>query len=116
MFRGELHTDSVQRGLRRSVRAGGFTLHMMEKRKDMYISSMMTTNNRDWDKAWFYLRNDDGWLPVYTGKILVEKPDFWSYGVSPAERQAKLKVFTKALQRMAGKGLTAATVIANFHR
>jgi len=116
LFWGELHTDSVQRGLRRPVRSGGFTLHMREKRKDMYISSMMTTNNRDWDKAWFYLCNDDGWLPVYTGKILVEKPNFWSYRVSPTERQAKLEVFTKALQRLAGKGLTAAAVIANFHR
>ena len=60
----------------------------------MYIPSTMMKNNHDWDKAWFYLRNDDGRLPAYTGKILVEKPDSWSYGVSPAKRQAKLEVFT----------------------
>jgi len=36
--------------------------------------------------------------------------------VSPPERQARLEVYTDALQRLAGKGLTAAIVIANFHR
>ena len=36
-------------------------------------------------------------------------------GVAP-ERQAKLKVYTDALHRLAGKGLTAAAVVANFHR
>ena len=57
----------------------------------------MTSNNREWDRAWFYLRNDDGRLPMYTGKVLLEKPDAWSYGVSLLERQARLKVYTDAL-------------------
>ena len=116
MFRGELYTEFVQQGLRRSVHAGGFTLHVREQRGDLYIPSTMTLNNRDWDEAWFYLRNDDGRLPAYTEKILVEKPAPWGYGVSPPECQAKLKVYTDALQRLADKGLTAAIVIANFHR
>ena len=76
----------------------------------------MTTNNSEWDRGWFYLRNDDGRLPAYTGKVLLEKPDAWSYGVSPPERQARLEVYTDVLQRLAGKGLTAPIVIANFHR
>ena len=41
----------------------------------------MTTNNSEWDRRWFYLRNDDGRLPTYTGKVLLEKPVAWSYGV-----------------------------------
>jgi hypothetical protein len=76
----------------------------------------MTTNNSEWDRGWFYLRNDDGRLLAYTSKVLLEKPDAWSYGVSPPERQARLEVYTNALQRLAGKGLIAAIVIANFHR
>ena len=36
--------------------------------------------------------------------------------MSPLKRQAKLKVYTDALQRLANKGLTAAIVIANFNR
>ena len=34
----------------------------------------------------------------------------------PPERQARLEVYTDALQHLASKGLTAAIVIANFHR
>jgi hypothetical protein len=116
LFRGELYTKHVQQGPRRPIRAGGFTLHMQENRRDLYIPSTMTTNNHDWDRVWFYLRNDDGRLPAYTSSILMDKPDSWAYGVSPPERQAKLTVFTKALQRLADKWLTAAAIAANFHR
>ena len=90
LFRGGLYTDSVASGVRRPVRAGGLTLHLPESRRDQYIPCTMTMNNRDWDKAWFYLRNDDEQLPAYTGKVLTEKPDSWGYGVSHPERQAKL--------------------------
>jgi hypothetical protein len=116
LFRRELHTDSISRGVRRLVCTGGFTLPVREKRKDLYIPSTMISNNRDWDKAWFYLRNDDRRLPTYNGKNLTERPESWEYGVSPVERQAKLKVFTEVLRRLADKGLTAAVVITNFHR
>ena len=37
-------------------------------------------------------------------------------GVSPQAQQAKLEVLTDALAHLARKGLTAAAVIANFHR
>ena len=115
LFRGELYIKFVSGGVRRPIRAGGFTLHLREKRKDLYIPSTMISNNRDWDKVWFYLRNDDGRLPVYTGKILTERPESWAYGVSPVERQAKLKVFTEVLRRLADKGLTADVVVTNIH-
>jgi len=76
----------------------------------------MTTNNSEWDRGWFYLRNDGARLPAYSGKVLLEKQDAWGYGVSPHERQARLEVYTDALHRLANKGLTAAIVFANFHR
>ena len=91
-------------------------IQLRGSRKDLYIPCTMTSNNRAWDRAWFYLRNDGGQLPAYSGKILMEKPDAWGYEVSPPERQARLKVYTDALQRLADKGLTAAIVIANFNR
>ena len=37
-------------------------------------------------------------------------------GVSPPAHQARLEVLTEALRHLARKGLTAAAVIANFHR
>ena len=84
--------------MRRPVHAGGLTLRVREMRKDLYIPCTMTSNNRDWDKAWFYLHKDDGQLPAYTGKILTERPESWAHGVSSAERQAKLKVYADALR------------------
>ena len=63
----------------------------------------------------FYLCNDDGRLPVFTDKVLREKLDTWKWRVVH-ERQARLQVFIDALQHLAKKGLTAAAVIANFHR
>ena len=76
----------------------------------------MTTNNARWSRGRFYLRNDDERLPAFTNKVLREKPEKWGWGVSPPKQQARLEVFTKALQYLAKKELTAAAVIANFHR
>ena len=81
----------------------------------MYIPYKMTTNNAGWKRGWFFLRNDGGRLPAFN-KVLRERPDAWKWGVSPPERQAKLTVYTDALRHLAKRGLTAAAVIANFHR
>ena len=83
LFRGKLYTESVSAGVRRPVRAGGLMIQLRGSRKYLYIPCTMTTNNREWDQRWFYLRNDGGRLPAYTGKVLLEKPDAWSYGVLP---------------------------------
>jgi hypothetical protein len=48
--------------------------------------------------------------------VLMDKLDAWRYRVSLPECQAKLGVFTKALQCLVRRGLTAAAVVANFHR
>jgi len=102
--------------VRRPVHAGGLTIQLRGSRKDLYIPCTMTSNNREWDQWWFYLRNNGGRLPTYTSKVLMEKPDAWGFGVSAAKHQARLKVYTDALQRLADEGLTAAIVIANFNR
>jgi len=116
LFQGGLFTESISQGVWRPVRAGGLILLLRESRKDLYIPCIMTTNNCEWDRAWFYLRNDSELLPPYTSKVLVEKPDSWGYGVSPLKRQARLGVYTDAQRRLANKGLTVAIVVANFHR
>ena len=92
------------------------TLQLRGSRKDLYIPCKVTTNNSEWDRGWFYLRNDDGRLPAYTGKMLLEKPDAWSYGASPPKRQARLEVYTNALHRLANKWLSTVIVIARFHQ
>nr|CAB3475711.1 unnamed protein product [Digitaria exilis] len=116
LFLGELFSEPVSKGVRRPARAGGLVLQVRRSRKDLYIPCSMVSNNQDWDKGWFYLRNDGGRLPPYIGKLLTKKQDYWSFGVSPPEQKEKLAPLTEALQRLSRHGLTAGGVISNFHR
>ena len=116
MFRGELFVENARGQPRRFARAGGLTLHVRLTRRNLYITNKMTTNNAGWSRGWFYLRNYRGALPAFTNKVLRERPAKWDWGVSPPSQQAKLEGLTDALVRLAKKGLTAAAVIANFHR
>nr|CAB3502612.1 unnamed protein product [Digitaria exilis] len=116
LFVGELFLEYVSKGVRRPARAGGLVLQVRKGRKDLYIPSSMVSNNQDWDKGWFYLHNDGGHLPPYTGLLLTEKQGDWHFGVSPPSRKKKLDPLVDALQRLSRLGLTAGGVIANFHR
>jgi hypothetical protein len=69
LFRGELHTLATgEKKTRRVVRASGLTLSLRDTRRELYLPCTMTLNNADWEKGWFYLRNDGAGLPPYTGK------------------------------------------------
>ena len=65
--------------------------------------------------SWFYLRNDDGGLSPYTGRIVGSCPERWKYDVSKDD-QPKLQPLLEGLARLRGHGLTAAVVVAAFHR
>jgi hypothetical protein len=101
--------------MRRVVRVGGLTLALWDTRKELYPPCTMTSNNTDWEKGWFYLRNDGASLPPYTGKVLMGKTDAWHHSVSPPSRQRRLEYLTTALWHLADAGLGAASIIANFH-
>jgi hypothetical protein len=75
----------------------------------------MTSNNADWKRGWFYLRNADPGLAPYTGKVLREKAISWHHGVSPPSHQARLDSLVAALKHLADRGLTAGCVLANLH-
>lgn len=53
LIRGEARTESITRGVRRPIRADGFSLQICEKRTEQYIPFTMVTNKQDWDKGWF---------------------------------------------------------------
>jgi hypothetical protein len=36
---------------------------LQDSHKELYPSCTMTSNNADWEKGWFYLRNDGAGLP-----------------------------------------------------
>ena len=116
LFRGELFIENVRGQPKRFARAGGLMLHLRPTRRNLYIPNRMTTNNAEWTRGWFYLRNFDNRLPAFTNKVLRERPEKWDWGVSPPPHQARLEVLTNALRHLARKGLMAAAVIANFHR
>jgi hypothetical protein len=47
--------------------------------------------------------------------VLREKPDSWSHGVSTVQHRRRLDSLLAALQSLAARGVTAATVLAYLH-
>jgi hypothetical protein len=116
LFRVELHTlVTLEPRVRRVVRAGGVSITLRETRRELYILCTMTSNNAEWERGWFYLRNDEPDFPPYTGKVLKEKTDSWWHGVSPSSRQDQLESAWLALKDLEDTGLGAASVLANLH-
>jgi hypothetical protein len=59
LFRAEPHTVATTKTrVRRAVRAGGLTFSVRDLRKEWYIPCTMTSNNAEWERGWFYLRNE----------------------------------------------------------
>jgi hypothetical protein len=69
LFRAELHTLATsETRVRRAVRAGGLTFALRDSRRELYPLCTMTSNNAEWERGWFYLRNDDAGLPPTPGR------------------------------------------------
>jgi hypothetical protein len=63
IFRAELHTLATpEPKIRRAVCAGGMTIALRNTRKEFYIPCTMTSSNAEWERGWFYLRNDGAGL------------------------------------------------------
>jgi len=75
----------------------------------------MPSSNRGWQSGWFYLWNDGGLLPGYTGKMVKECPQKWVWG-TPAEEQKRLAPLLAGLEKLRGARVTAATVATTFHK
>jgi hypothetical protein len=64
LFRAELHTlSTTEPRTHHAARAGGLALALRSSRREEYIPRTMTSNNADWERGWFYLRNADPGLP-----------------------------------------------------
>jgi hypothetical protein len=114
LFRAELHTlMTPESKIRRAVRVGGMTIALRNTRRELYIPCTMTSNNAEWERGWFYLRNDS--TAPYSGKVLKEKADSWHHGVSPPSHQTRLDSLLDTLKALADGGLTAGCVLANLH-
>jgi hypothetical protein len=116
LFRAELHTLATSGPrTRRTARAGGLSLALRSSRREEYILCTMTSNNAEWERGWFDLRNVDPGLLPYIGKVLRERAASWYHGVSPPSHQARLDSLLAALKDLADRGLTAGCVLANLH-
>jgi hypothetical protein len=49
--------------VRRAVRASVLSISLRDSRREFYIPCTMTSNNAEWERGWFYLRNDEPGLP-----------------------------------------------------
>jgi hypothetical protein len=64
LFRVELRTlPTSELSTRRAARSGGLALAVWSSRKEDDIPYTMTSNNSDWERGWFYLRNATPGLP-----------------------------------------------------
>jgi hypothetical protein len=91
------------------------TIGLRNTRRELYIPCTMTSNNSEWERGWFYLRNDGAGLPAYSGKVLKDKADSWHHGVSPPSHQTRLDSLLDVLKDLADGGLTVGCVLANLH-
>jgi hypothetical protein len=57
--------------VRRAVRAGGLTFAVRDSRKELYPLCTMTSNNVEWERGWFYLRNDGAGFLCSVGAVLM---------------------------------------------
>jgi hypothetical protein len=70
VFRAELHAlTTPEPRVRHAVRAGGMTISLRESRREFYIPCTMTSNNAEWERGLFYLRNDEPDLPPSSARF-----------------------------------------------
>jgi len=118
LYRGELfNAPTGTTGVSKPVRAGCLNLVLKtgkSERPREYIPVGLTSNHAGWDSQWFYLRNNNDLLPAYTGRLILERPDHWTYGVVQAH-QSRLDPLLDALKKLREEGLTAAPVLSTVH-
>jgi hypothetical protein len=64
LFRTELHTlVTPEPRVHHTVRADDLSISLRDSHREFYIPCTMTSNNSEWERGWFYLRNDGAGLP-----------------------------------------------------
>jgi hypothetical protein len=100
LFKAEHFTKKAgERGVRRAVHAGSFTLQVWAGRGELYIPTQLISSNSEWHDGWFYLRNDDDRLSKFSDRVLMSCEDNWSYGIVDEEKP-KLQPLLDALRRL----------------
>jgi len=118
LYRGELfNAPTGTTGVRKPMWAGCLNLVLKtgkSERPREYIPVGLSTTHASWDSQWFYLRNDDDLLPAYTGRLIMERPENWTYDIVQAH-QSRLDPLLDAMKKLCLEGLTAALVLSVVH-
>ena len=121
LFRGELFIKALKPSGRRPVRMGSLAITARAGTSSAnvpreYLRYKLSTNQAGWDDHWFYLRNEGGLLPQYTGRVLTQRPEKWTWGVA-ADRQRHLAPLMEMMKTLVDeKKLTVQAVIWAFHQ
>jgi hypothetical protein len=66
LFRAELHTLTTHAPrVHHVVHADGLSISPRDSHRVFYIPCTMTSNNAEWERGWFYLRNDGPGLSLH---------------------------------------------------
>jgi hypothetical protein len=109
LFRAELHTLTTHEPrVRRAVRASVLSISLRDSRREFYIPCTMTSNNAEWERGWFYLRNDDPGLPPTPARCLRRRLTLGITVCSPSSPQDRAGVGPARVEvpggRWAGRG------------
>jgi hypothetical protein len=116
LFSAEFFAATTEaKKVRMAVRAGGYTLQLRSGHAQQYIPASLLSSNKGWQNRWFYLRNDGEMLPPFSQRVVTAAGNNWRWGAT-RENQEKLQLILQALQKLREGGLTAAGVVAAFHR
>jgi hypothetical protein len=76
LFKAEHFSKKAgERGVRRAVHARSCTLQVRAGRGDLYIPAQLISSNSEWHDGWFYLSNDDGHHPGFSGQVLMSRKE-----------------------------------------
>ena len=75
----------------------------------------LATSNKGWHSQWFYVRDDvSATLPRYTGRLIVDAPESWSWGVQSKDKKHLSDLFS-ALQALKDRGIKGTGIIGTYH-
>jgi hypothetical protein len=116
LFSAKLFASTTgERRVRKAVRAGGCILQLRQAQAQQYIPAILVSSNKGWQRRWFYLRNDNGRLLLFSQRVVTATGGNWHYR-APREKQKNLQPLLKALEELREGGLTTAGVVAAIHR
>jgi hypothetical protein len=107
-----LFSPQVNLGRGNQSFVSSFNIQLYGSRNVSYLRISLLSSIHKYERKWFYVWNLEGSAPVFTGRILVAKPE-WTYNV---EKRLKLKIdyMLDAITKQRGWGLSGERVIRTF--